>query len=99
MCYYVSVSNRNVFSRFLNVARDKSVDRKADLHEAWQLWIERDVVKRICFNFSICSLVFKLHEFKVAPFWKIPAHLQGSQFEKSESKFTTLGEIPCDAYS
>ena len=26
MRYDVSVSNRNVFSRFLNVARDKSVD-------------------------------------------------------------------------
>ena len=32
-----------------------------------QLWLERDVVKHICFSFSICSLVFKLHEFKVAP--------------------------------
>jgi len=34
---------------------------KADVYEAWQLWLERDVVKKcICFSFSMCSLVFKL---------------------------------------
>ena len=27
--YYVSVSNRNVFSRFLKVAREMSVDRRS----------------------------------------------------------------------
>jgi len=42
---------------------------KADVYETWQLWLERDVVKRICFTFSIPCLVFKLHEFK---FEKLP---------------------------
>jgi len=41
---------------------------KASVYEAWQLLLElKDVVKHICFSFSIYSLVFKLHEFKVAP--------------------------------
>jgi len=34
---------------------------KADVHEAWRLWLERGIVKHICFSFSICSFVFKLH--------------------------------------
>ena len=40
---------------------------KADIYETWQLWLERDVVRHIRFSFSICSLVFKLHKFKVSP--------------------------------
>jgi len=40
---------------------------KADTYEAWQLWLERDIVKYICFSFCICSLVSKSDEFKVAP--------------------------------
>jgi len=40
---------------------------RADVYEAWQLWLERDVFKRICCSFSICSLVFKLHEFEDSP--------------------------------
>ena len=71
---------------------------KAEVYEACQVWLERGVVKRICFSFSICSLVFKLHEFKVAPFWKTPTHLQDSQFEESGPKANTLSGIPCDAY-
>ena len=50
---------------------------KSNVNEAWQLWLERDVVKRICFSFSICSLVFKLHKFKVALFWKTPTQFTG----------------------
>jgi len=40
---------------------------KADVYDAWQLWLERNEIKRNCFSFSICSLVCHLHEFKVAP--------------------------------
>jgi len=39
----------------------------ADVYEAWQLWLERDVIKHSCFSFLVCSLVFKLYAFKVAP--------------------------------
>jgi len=38
---------------------------KADMYETWQLWLERDIVYRISFSFSICSIVFKLRENKV----------------------------------
>ena len=39
---------------------------KANVNEAWQLSLQRDVIKCICFSFSICSLIFE-HEFRVAP--------------------------------
>jgi len=39
------------------------VNCKLDVYEARQLWLEKFVVEQICFSFSICSLVFKLHEF------------------------------------
>jgi len=54
---------------------------EAKVYEAWQLWLERDIVKHICFSFLICSLVFKLYDFKVEPLWKTPTHLQDYQFE------------------
>jgi len=33
---------------------------KADVYEAWQLWSERDVVKCICFSFSILQSRFQI---------------------------------------
>jgi len=88
----------HVMAALPSISVEKTTRRSQQLQGRRTKWPERDVVKRICFSFSFCSLVFKLHEFKVAPFWKITTHLQDSKFQKIGPKFTTLGEIPFDTY-
>jgi len=57
---YTPFTRYNRLPKRLNNRFDNRLNRVNGL-------LERDVVKRICFSFWICSLVFKLHEFKVAP--------------------------------
>jgi len=71
---------------------------KTNLYKACQFWLERVQSNAFLVFFSSCSLIFKLKEFKVTPFWTTPTHLQDSKFEKSGPKFSALGGIVCDTY-
>ena len=49
----------HVMAALLNIGVEKRravfSNYKADVYEAWQLWLERDVVKRSCFNFRFAA--------------------------------------------
>jgi len=66
--YHVMTAPPNIGRPMEKKRRAVLSNYKADvgLYEGRQLWLERDVVKRMCFRFSISSLVSKLHEFEIA---------------------------------
>jgi len=81
MVTLVQFRDKNNGAPFLAITRQ---------YETRQLCLEREVVKRVCFSFSICSLVFKLHDFKVAPLWKTPPVYGNPNLKKGDQASTKI---------